>query len=509
MPECGKSSVVLAIMKGSVTIVENGRTGSVQYSQGPRSISGYWEFGGGDVVAIVSMGSREEWQRAHVWAVDQRMDILRFVAGEVVRQRAPSCTAEIDEERGDILLRQGVAGSSHTAATPQVRAGAFVRRYYKLKTMLGLGVLVIALIVGGMMWFGRKVLMVSPASGVPLGECVRTSSHIASLIQYTDPHLPRISGRGGNTTTSVSILLIPLDGQPPYMVPVVGGLTGNGYSLTRIMGSDGRTLWFDCTGLFGVRLSDHELVTPEHLRQANPSLDPMWWEDQRGMDLIDGKLHVMNADRTSALDVDPATWKATAVTPKPSNERFERHEPTDQLAAGFITSTGTWLGLHSQEELAGEFKVKSWIGAVEGAEDAKQERRLCKALLEASSDGEHYRIQRIDPINGTEYLNAAFLRMDEKSVPLQLKDPESALMVYTDKAGLGGKLIVSRVDVQGNVLWSTDTGLDRFALQGILPGTEAFAFVGTRPPIPNKLSEPLVVLVDNATGKPTTHSLWR
>lgn len=375
--------------------------------------------------------------------------------------------------------------------------------------MVGIGVLVAALVIGGVLWLGKKALSVSAASGVPLGECVRTDTHIASLIQTTDPHVPEISGRGGNTTTSISILLIPLDGSDPFVVPVVKEVDGNGYGLSRILGSDGRTLWFDCTSLFGVRLRDHQLVTTEHLRKVNPAVDGRWWEDQRGMDIVDGRLHINNADRSAALVVDPETWKAVPADPKVNNARFARRSPGRHLAAGYITAAGTWCGLHAPEELERTYKVKAWVRPAESAEGGRRMRHFCTADLEPSEDGAHFRIQRIAPVNGTEYLNAAFLRMDEASAPLRLADPESALMVHTDTPGSGGKLVVARVDAQGNVLWRTDTGLDRFSLSQILPGEKAFAFVGTRPPIPNKVSEPLVVLVDNRTGAVTTHSLWR
>ena len=56
-------------MRPSVSITEDGRSGHVVYNQGLRSITGYWEFGGHDVVTIVSMGTRAEWDRAHGWAV--------------------------------------------------------------------------------------------------------------------------------------------------------------------------------------------------------------------------------------------------------------------------------------------------------------------------------------------------------------------------------------------------------------------------------------------------------
>ena len=101
------------------------------------------------------------------------------------------------------------------------------------------------------------------------------------------------------------------------------------------------------------------------------------------------------------------------------------------------------------------------------------------------------------------------LRLGATEAPLEIADPPSVLMEYTSAPGLHGTLVIARVDLNGKVLWTADTGLDRFLLQRILPDADAFAFVGTRPPVEGKLSEPLVVVVDNVTGKMTSHSLWR
>lgn len=503
---------------GRVTITESGRDGRVEYGEGLHTISGYWEFGGNDVVTIVSMGSREDWQRSHAWAVDRRANILRVVADEVVRQRAPSCTAEIDEQSGNIVLRQvrGVPVAPVAPSPDRAKAAAFVHRLRGVKEMFAVGVLAVVLIGGGLVWLGQKVVTVAPTSGSPLNESLRFDSNdptrpggVATLIQTTDPHFRDLSGRGGNATTSISILVTPLDGSEPHLVPVVGKLSSHGYSLARIMGSDGRTLWFDAMGFYGVRLDDFTLVTPSDLRAANPDIDATWWDDPRGMDVIAGKLHIMRIDRSAAVDVDPDTWKAVPTTPKPSNARFERREPADHLAAGLLIAPGAWLGLHSADELAGAFKPGRWIKSVESADEKRVVRRLSKAVLETSSDGDRYRVRTIAPLNDTEFLEAAFLRMDEKSEPLRLKNPDTVLMIHTSASGQAGTLVVSRVDHQGNLLWSTDTGLDRFQLKQILPGQEVLVFIGTRPPVPNKLSEPLVVLLETGTGKLTSHSLWR
>lgn len=504
----------------SVTIIEQGREGRVEYGEGLHTISGYWGFGGGNVVAVVSMGSQEDWQRSNGWALEKRASILRFVADEVVRRRAPTCTAEIDEKSGDIMLREGRPGTSPApAAAPssnQAKAAAFAHKYRDVRATFAIGALVLVLIVGGLVWLGQKATTVTAASGVPLGESLRFDSAdpsrpggIATLIETTDPYPLDISGRGGNRTGSLSLFVTPLDGSKPHLIPFARGLSSGSYSLARILGSDGRTLWFDAAGLYGVRLSDYTLVTTSDLRAANPGLEASWWEDTRGMDLIAGKLHVMRIDRSGAVDVDPGTLSAVRVAPKPSNARFERHELADHLAAGIVISPRAWLGLHAPAELSGAFKPGKWIRAVESAGDARVARRLSKGALEPASDEARYRIRALAPVGDAEFLEAAFLRMDDKSEPLRFKTPDSALMVHTSAPGLAGTLVVSRVDFAGNLVWSTDTGLDRFQLKQIMPGQDVLAFVGTRPPVPDKLSEPLVVLVETGTGKMTSHSLWR
>ena len=87
-----------------VTITEDGRSGSVSYTEPGGTISGWWEFAGGDAIAIVNMGSESVWCVQHPWAMDRRADILRSVGDEVVRQKASGCKAEIDLEGGWINI---------------------------------------------------------------------------------------------------------------------------------------------------------------------------------------------------------------------------------------------------------------------------------------------------------------------------------------------------------------------------------------------------------------------
>lgn len=152
-------------MTPSVTIVDDGREAHVTYREGSHAMTGYQEFGGTNVVAIVSMGSMEDWRTHHAWAVDRRAQILRFVADEVIRQKAPGCSVEIDEASGNIVLRNvrtsaaGLlrAASSNGAAASTRADASWVFRFSLLKARLALLVLVIAVIVGAGLWIKTRI----------------------------------------------------------------------------------------------------------------------------------------------------------------------------------------------------------------------------------------------------------------------------------------------------------------------------------------------------------------
>ena len=440
-------------------MIESGRSGSVVYREPANSLAFYWEFGGRDTVAIIQVSDAAAWKAQPSWAAGRRMEILGFVADEVIRQRAPDCRPEIDEEAGCILLREG----GRTPPRPADPGTSWVLRYTKLKMKLGLVVLVVSAIAAALFWFKNKVLVIDPGKGVPLGPCMRTDTHIATLIQTLEAYTPSLRRDGSKDRFTVSIFLVPLDGSAPKLIPIVNERTSSSYQLAKVLGSDGSTLWFDVNGIGGVDLKTYELLKPSEVR-------------------------------------DP-------YVPQPASP-FAL-SPDQYMSAGFFTGTDSWLGLHSAAELEREFAVRKFLRRVVRQDDAKQMRRFHRAELDAPVDDKYYRILSMTPIGSEEYLNAAFLRVDDSSEPLRLSDPEGALMIRTSEPGLEGRLIVARVDNDGKIIWKVDTGIARFELLQILPGKDSFAFVGTRPPVPDKLSEPLLVIVQNATGAVTTTSLWQ
>ena len=334
--------------------------------------------------------------------------------------------------------------------------------------MLALGVLVVALVVGGLVWFKNTVLVIDPGKGTPLGLSVRTDRHISTLIQTLEPYTPSPNRDHSKNTYRVSLFVVPLDGSTPTLVPISGGHSGNSLGLSKVLGSDGQALWFDVKGAGAVDLGTFRLVDEAARRGAAPA----------------------NLQGSARFPIAPRT------------ERY--------LGAGFFTGPDSWLGLVSATEAERTFKVGQWVRPVVHAEVAKQMRRFHRGTIgsDVSTTGSR-RILAMAPIGSAEYLNAAFLRMDDTAEPLRLRDPDGALMIYTSAPGLAGTLVVARVDTSGGIVWTVDTAIDRFTLLQILPGQESFAFVGTRVPVPDKLSEPILVIVDNLTGAVSTQSLWR
>jgi len=389
------------------------------------------------------------------------------VADEVIRQKAPNCRAEIDESAGCILLRQTASAKPPVEAPGKKQFS--METYRSLRMKLALVVLVLAALGSGVTWVKNKVLVIDPGKGTPVGSAVRTDTHIATLIQTLEPYTPSLDRDHSKDTYRLSVFLVPLDGSEPTLVPVKGGLSPNSYGLAKILGSDGRTLWFDAAGTGGVDLRTHALRSDEEVRAARTIPDPT---------------------RSAASYGGPT--------------------PDHNLAAGMFLGPNAWLGVHSTKEVERDFKPNSWLRRVVPAGNTREMRRLHRAVVLAPDAGDtHYRIVSMTAIADDQYLNAAFVRPNHTSEPVRLMDPDGALMLFTSAPGLQGTAMLARVDTAGTIRWKADTGLDRFTLAQILPGQRSTALVGNRLPVPGRVSEPLLVVVDSSTGGLTTHSLWQ
>jgi len=295
---------------------------------------------------------------------------------------------------------------------------------------------------------------------------VRADGHVATLIQTLEPYIPTPNRDHGKDTYSISLFLVPIDGSKPRLIPISSGHSGNSMGLAQILGGDGHNMWFDVNGVGGVDLKSYQLLSGSALRDAPPG-------------------NLKGAVR---------------------NRMAPRIESS--LSTGFYLNDGAWFGVLTPEEAQGEYAPKRWLRKITHAQSLKRMRRFHRATL-GDDSGTSRQIITVEPLGDAEFLNAAFLRLDDTSEPFRMKDPDGALMIHTSEPGEKGTLVVSRVSTDGGIIWQVDTGIDRFTLAQIMPGDDATAFMGMRPAVPDKVPEPLIVIVEHGTGEALTRSLWQ
>lgn len=96
----------------SVEISRKGRGGPLVYRDGFGTIEMYWEFAGAaGVVATVSCGcSAKGWGEKYPWAKNRIRIVLTRVANEIITQKTPGCTYEINEYQPSIKILNATTG---------------------------------------------------------------------------------------------------------------------------------------------------------------------------------------------------------------------------------------------------------------------------------------------------------------------------------------------------------------------------------------------------------------
>jgi hypothetical protein len=351
--------------------------------------------------------------------------------------------------------------------------------------------------------------MISSPTGFPLGPAVRTPQHIATLIQALEPYVPSLHRNPANDRYRLALWLLPVDGRGSVRhVSIAEQRPAGEFRLAGLLGCDGRTVWFGFNGVAGVDLETGKLVGPAQLRAANRGLDESWSDPRRIT--FDGRLRVTSPDRKTVLEVDPTTLAVRPVVavPRVSNLPLE---PTvaDFLSTGVRPAPAQWLGLHTAQEAARDYRPGGWLTRNDQPAETKAARRFYRGALDPAGAAGRPTVLSMAPQEGEEYLNAAFVRSGMRTDPLRLEKPDGYLMIYTAGPGLGATTIVARVGPDMRLAWKTDTGIDRFKLRQILPDARTPAFIGTRPAVPDKVPEPILVVVDAHSGRAVTTTLWR
>lgn len=76
-------------MPQKLEYINQGRSGYVVYKDGANNLKLFYEYGGGNCVAIIYVPSSEQWTSQTNRDITERRSILTFIAEQVIKDQAP------------------------------------------------------------------------------------------------------------------------------------------------------------------------------------------------------------------------------------------------------------------------------------------------------------------------------------------------------------------------------------------------------------------------------------
>ncbi|MSU59898.1 MAG: hypothetical protein EXS35_17315 [Pedosphaera sp.] len=374
--------------------------------------------------------------------------------------------------------------------------------YNKSPLVIALAAVVLVLLFTGLAaWH----FVSNKSTGIPLGPAVRLPHHISQILQTTERYLPTLHRNPDKDRFRLDLLLISLtDPTKQETITLLRQQQRNALQpMTKILGGTGNVVWVQALDLFAVNLETKRVLRSSDFTKLNPEL-AVFLTSARCE--FKDQLIVVSPDQRKAYAIDATTFKAESV-PVPKNVGWINPNATPEslLCAGGLLASNEWFGVLTAKDLASDFKTGFRVPLDCPVNLANESRRLYRGRLDASAP--RPRIEAMEPISDLDYQNCALVR-DAKGVALlRLATPDSVLLTHRSSTDSGGTLLVTRLEPNGKTGWTADTGIG--LLEQVLPDERIIAFIGTRPAVPNKVPEPILVLLNTSTGGMTTHSLWR
>ena len=255
------------------------------------------------------------------------------------------------------------------------------------------------------------------------------------------------------------------------------------------------------------------LVLAKSLTRTRTTGAPWGWSARSGDDIV--TLITRLEPYTPSLHRDPANDRYTTglliLSARNSAARSFVSIATGQMANSLglsrITSVeGGVVRFRAPEIGAYDLRAGSLVTADGFRQMPAEPRRTASdviADLATGDDALKLWLSEADTAGGRH--RAAYVRGTRGGENLQLTGG-GLLLLWETRPYRNGALMAARVDSSGAVAWSIDTGIG--TLRQVLPDPATPALIGERPKVPDQLSEPILVVVDAATGRLTTHSLW-
>jgi hypothetical protein len=254
-----------------------------------------------------------------------------------------------------------------------------------------------------------------------------------------------------------------------------------------------------------VNFQTGKILRSADLKRLNPELE-LFLNSARPE--FNGQLVAVSPDWSKAYAFPADTFKANACPPPPRgswvDEQGKGRIEVSLCSGGWI-ATNAWIAVATPEEAESDWKPRFSLPRDFTAGEKDRQRKLYGGTAD-SSEARPPILTR-QQLSATEYRQANFLRSHPGGKILRAENPDSVFLLSRVGTELFAPYTLARLSPTGDAIWNADTGIGR--LEQVLPGAEVIALIGERPPIPNKVPEPILVLVNVATGSTNTVSLWR
>lgn len=365
-------------------------------------------------------------------------------------------------------------------------------------------VLVLGLITVGLLaWH----LVSIQYTGLPLGSAARTPEAIVQIIHTQERHLPRLHRQPARDRYRLDLLVVQLaDPDRARTIPLLRQQRHDALQpMTKILGAEGDVVWLQALDLFAVNLRTGTTNRLRDFVQANPELE-IFLAGARFQ--FAERLLAIAPDGRQAYALDPDTRRAqpSPPPPRPTAAAFiaANNEPDSSLCSGGTLSDTVVIGALTAGE-ARDHRPGSGLSRDFPYTNKNDLRQIHRIVTEPAQPRRP--IISVEPLSPTQYPAAAFIRSAPGGPILRLDDPDSVVLLHRSSAEASTALHLARLSTAAAPLWTTATGIGR--LMQVLPASDRLALIGERPATAARVPEPILVLVDPATGESRTVSLWR
>ncbi|HEU4470437.1 MAG TPA: PA2928 family protein [Flavisolibacter sp.] len=173
-----------------------------------------------------------------------------------------------------------------------------------------------------------------------------------------------------------------------------------------------------------------------------------------------------------------------------------------QMKINQDTLGGKWYGLYAHTEME-RLPVRLQFQA---SYDETARRQLHIANLDLLRDGEPG-IDKDGALPAAGYfLQGGFLLNKKTARPIRLAGKGGWLVVFKDRIGNEGRIVLARLDLSGKTVWQLETGLKDWADWICTP--ERLMITGTDNPKLSSSQSNLLLIVDLSNGRPTRYDFF-